>query len=148
MLILLLLFIPLCGVISLSTGAFQKFFVSDIMEIKIIALTASIINIIISLIILIFYDFSLNHFQFLQDFDKVKFCDFYSGLDGISIYFVLVTTIITPIALLSNWSSIKVTVRAYAIIILLLETLLLAVFLLLDVFLFYVFFESILPPAE
>nr|YP_009582597.1 NADH dehydrogenase subunit 4 [Dactylellina haptotyla]QBL01982.1 NADH dehydrogenase subunit 4 [Dactylellina haptotyla] len=116
------------------------------MEIKIIALTTSIINVIISLIILIFYDFSLNHFQFLQDFDKVKFCDFYSGLDGISIYFVLVTTIITPIALLSNWSSIKVTVRAYAIIILLLETLLLAVFLLLDVFLFYIFFESILPP--
>jgi hypothetical protein len=116
------------------------------MEIKIIALTTSIINIIISLIIFIFYDFSLNHFQFLQDFDKVKFCDFYSGLDGISVYFVLVTTIITPIALLSNWNSIKVTVRAYAIIILLLETLLLAVFLLLDVFLFYIFFESILPP--
>jgi NADH-ubiquinone oxidoreductase chain 4 len=146
MLTLLLLIIPLCGVISLSTAAFQKFFVNDLMEIKIIALTTSIINIIISLIILIFYDFSVNHFQFLQDFDKVKFCDFYSGLDGISIYFVLVTTIITPIALLSNWSSIKVTVRAYAIIILLLETLLLAVFLLLDVFLFYVFFESILPP--
>nr|YP_010608768.1 NADH dehydrogenase subunit 4 [Drechslerella dactyloides]WAN89848.1 NADH dehydrogenase subunit 4 [Drechslerella dactyloides] len=116
------------------------------MEIKIIALTTSIINVIISLIILIFYDFSLNHFQFLQDFDKVKFCDFYSGLDGISIYFVLVTTIITPIALLSNWNSRKLTIRAYAIIILLLETLLLAVFLLLDVFLFYVFFESILPP--
>ena len=92
------------------------------------------------------YDFSSNHFQFIQDFDKVHFCDFYSGLDGLSIYFVLVTTIITPIALLSNWNSIKVTVRAYVIIILLLETLLLAVFLLLDIFLFYVFFESILPP--
>lgn len=142
----LLLIVPLTGVICLSTAAFQKFFVNDHMEIKIIALTTSLINIIISLIILIFYDFSLNHFQFLQDFDKVKFCDFYSGLDGISIYFVLVTTIITPIALLSNWSSIKVTARAYAIIILLLETLLLAVFLLLDVFLFYIFFESILPP--
>ena len=102
MLTLLLLFVPLSGVIALSTAAFQKFFVNDQSEIKLIALTASIINIIISLIILIFYDFSLNHFQFLQDFDKVKFCDFYSGLDGISIYFVLVTTIITPIALLSN----------------------------------------------
>lgn len=136
---------PLSGAICLSTAAFQKFFLNDYMEIKIIALTTSVINVIISLIILIFYDFSHNHFQFLQDFDKVKFCDFYSGLDGISIYFVLVTTIITPIALLSNWNSIKVTVRAYAIIILLLETLLLAVFLLLDVFLFYIFFESILP---
>jgi len=102
MLTLLLLFVPLCGVISLSTGVFQKFFINDMMEIKIIGLTVSIINIIISLLVLIIYDFSLNHFQFLQDFDKVSYCDFYTGLDGISIYFVLITTIITPIALLSN----------------------------------------------
>jgi NADH-ubiquinone oxidoreductase chain 4 len=94
------------------------------------------------------YNFSSNHFQFTQDVDEVHFCDFYSGVDGLSIYFALVTAIITPIALLSNWNSIKVTVRAYVIIMLLLETLLLAVFLLLDIFLFYVFFESILPPAE
>jgi len=92
------------------------------------------------------YNFSSNHFQFTQDVDEVHFCDFYSGVDGLSIYFALVTAIITPIALLSNWNSIKVTVRAYVIIMLLLETLLLAVFLLLDIFLFYVFFESILPP--
>lgn len=51
-----------------------------------------------------------------------------------------------PIALLSNWSSIKENIKSFAIIILLLETLLLAVFLVLDIFLFYVFFESTLPP--
>lgn len=51
-----------------------------------------------------------------------------------------------PIALLSNWSSIKENIKSYVIIILLVETLLLAVFLVLDIFLFYVFFESILPP--
>lgn len=51
-----------------------------------------------------------------------------------------------PIALLSNWASITENVKAYVIIILLLETLLLAVFLVLDIFMFYVFFESILPP--
>jgi len=68
------------------------------------------------------------------------------GVDGLSIYFVLLTTIIMPIALLSNWSSIKENIKSFAIIILLLESLLLAVFLVLDIFLFYVFFESILPP--
>ena len=51
-----------------------------------------------------------------------------------------------PLALLSNWSSITENVKAYVIIILLLETLLLAVFLVLDIFMFYVFFESILVP--
>ena len=51
-----------------------------------------------------------------------------------------------PIALLSNWTSISENVKWYLILILVLETLLLAVFLVLDIFLFYIFFESILPP--
>jgi NADH-ubiquinone oxidoreductase chain 4 len=70
----------------------------------------------------------------------------YLGIDGISIYFILLTTIIMPIALLSNWTSISDNIKWYLILILLLETLLLAVFLVLDIFLFYIFFESILPP--
>ena len=67
-------------------------------------------------------------------------------MDGISIYFILLTTTIIPISLLSNWTSISKNVESYVIIILLLETLLLAVFLVLDILLFYIFFESILPP--
>lgn len=51
-----------------------------------------------------------------------------------------------PIALLSNWSSITNNVKAYVIIVLLLETLLLGVFVVLDILMFYIFFESILPP--
>jgi len=147
MLVSLLFLVPLLGVSLISTGVLQKYFDSETMEIKFIGLSASIVNILISLVVWILYDFSSNNFQFVQDYEKVSFCDFYFGLDGLSIYFVLVTTIITPIALLSNWSSIKFTIKSYVIIILLLETLLLAVFLLLDIFLFYIFFESILPPA-
>jgi len=59
---------------------------------------------------------------------------------------VLLTTLIISIFLLSNWTSISENVRSYVIIILLLETLLLAVFLVLDLLLFYIFFESILSP--
>lgn len=51
-----------------------------------------------------------------------------------------------PLAILSNWNSITENVKSYLIIMLLLETLLLAVFLALDILLFYIFFESILPP--
>jgi len=82
----------------------------------------------------------------VQEYHEITYYDFYLGLDGLSIYFVILTTIILPIALLSNWTSIKDNIRSYLIIMLLLETLLLAVFLVLDILLFYIFFESILPP--
>ena len=118
----------------------------DIRRIKTIALSTSIINLFISLIVFTLFDFSSNQFQFVQEYHEVSYFDFYLGLDGLSIYFVMLTTIITPIALLSNWNSINENVRSYVIIILLLETLLLAVFLVLDILLFYIFFESILPP--
>ena len=115
-------------------------------QIKQIALSASIINLIISLVIFILFDFSSNQFQFVQEYHEVSYFHIYLGLDGLSIYFVLLTTIITPISLLSNWTSISENIKSYVIIILLLETLLLAVFLVLDILLFYIFFESILPP--
>jgi len=111
-----------------------------------IALSTSIINLFVSLIVFIMFDFSSNQFQFVQEYHQVSSFDFYLGLDGLSIYFVMLTTIITPIALLSNWNSINDNVRSFVIIILLLESLLLAVFLVLDILLFYIFFESILPP--
>lgn len=82
----------------------------------------------------------------MQEHYDLSFFDLYLGIDGISMYFVLLTTIIMPIALLSNWNSITENVKYYLIIMLLLETLLLAVFLVLDILLFYIFFESILPP--
>ena len=115
---------------------------------KKIAFIASTLNLIISLIIYILFDFSNNQFQFIQEHYDLSFYDIYLGIDGISIYFVLLTTIIMPIALISNWNSITNNIKSYLIIMLLLETLLLAVFLVLDILLFYIFFESILPPVE
>ena len=115
-------------------------------KIKLTALFTSIINVFISLLIFITFDFSSNQFQFVQEYHKINFLDIYLGIDGISIYFVLLTTIIIPLSLLSNWRSITENIRSYVIIILLLETLLLGVFLVLDILLFYIFFESILPP--
>ena len=56
------------------------------------------------LIVFIIFDFSNNQFQFVQEYHQIGSFDFYLGLDGLSIYFVLLTTIITPIALLSNWN--------------------------------------------
>ena len=113
---------------------------------KKIAFITSILNLIISLIIYILFDFSNNQFQFIQEHYNLGYYEIYLGVDGLSIYFVLLTTIIMPIALISNWNSITNNIKSYLIIMLLLETLLLGVFLVLDILLFYIFFESILPP--
>jgi NADH-ubiquinone oxidoreductase chain 4 len=146
MLLTSLLLIPILGIFVISIGMSYELSSLNIKRIKTIALSTSIINLFISLLVFMLFDFSNNQFQFVQDYHEISSYDFYLGLDGLSIYFVLLTTIITPIALLSNWNSINHNVKSYVIIILLLETLLLAVFLVLDILLFYIFFESILPP--
>jgi len=146
MLLTLLLLVPILGIFTISTSMTYNLSPANIKHIKVIALFTSIVNLLISLLIFIMFDFSINQFQFVQEYHQISYFDLYLGLDGLSIYFVLLTTIITPIALLSNWNSINHNVRSYVIIILLLETLLLAVFLVLDILLFYIFFESILPP--
>jgi hypothetical protein len=71
-------------------------------NIKFIALTASIFNLAISLLIFILFDFSTNQFQFVQEYHEVGYFDFYLGVDGLSIYFILLTTLIIPVSLLSN----------------------------------------------
>jgi len=102
MLLSLLLLIPLIGIFIISTSMSYELSPLNIKRIKIIALTTSIINLIISLIIFISFDFSTNQFQFVQEYHQISSYDFYLGVDGLSIYFVLLTTIIMPIALLSN----------------------------------------------
>jgi NADH-ubiquinone oxidoreductase chain 4 len=144
MLITTLLLIPLLGILGIITNPLNNR--SDYHISKIIALAASILNLIISLFIFIVFDFSNINFQFVQEIHEFSGINIYLGIDGISIYFVLLTTILTPIVLLSNWNSISDNAKSYVIIILLLETLLLGVFLVLNIFLFYIFFESILIP--
>ncbi len=146
MLLSLLLLVPLIGIFFISSSiSYESNWLKN-MYYKKIALLFSIINLIISLIIYIMYDFNSNQFQFVKEHYDLSFFDLYLGIDGISIYFVLLTTIIMPIAILSNWNSITENIKSYLIIMLLLETLLLGVFLALDILLFYIFFESILPP--
>jgi NADH-ubiquinone oxidoreductase chain 4 len=139
MLYLLLIF-PLLGIIFIITNFFNK--KND----KYIGLFISIINLILSLIIFILFDFSNIDYQFVQEIKEFKGLNIYLGIDSISIYFILLTTLITPLVILSNWYSISENIKSFIIIILLLELLLLAVFIMLNIFLFYIFFESTLIP--
>jgi NADH-ubiquinone oxidoreductase chain 4 len=102
--LLSLLLIPLLGIfIILIYTSYGLSFIPD-RQIKYIGLTTTIINLIVSLIIFILFDFSGKQFQFIQiqEYYKINYFDVYLGIDGISIYFVLLTTIIIPISLISN----------------------------------------------
>jgi NADH-ubiquinone oxidoreductase chain 4 len=146
MLLFTLLVIPLVGIFLISNTVSYETSKDNNTYYKNIAITSSMINLVISLMIYIYYDFGNNQFQFVQEHHNLSYFDLFLGIDGISIYFVLLTTIIMPVAILSNWNSITENIKSYLIIMLLLETLLLGVFLVLDILLFYIFFESILPP--
>ena len=95
----LLLIIPILGsmlLIPVSEG------VDNQSKMKKIALITSLINFILSIYLWLQFDSNTSQYQFVYEFNELSFCHFNIGVDGISIYFVLLTTIITPIALLSN----------------------------------------------
>jgi len=100
--LLLLLLIPILGIFIISTTMSYNLTDLSIKRIKTIGLVASVLNLILSLIIYILFDFSNNQYQFVQEYHQVNSFDFFLGIDGLSIYFVLLTTIIMPISLLSN----------------------------------------------
>jgi NADH-ubiquinone oxidoreductase chain 4 len=102
MLLMSLLFIPIIGIFGISMTPNDNNSTVNIKYSKIIALGSSILNFFVSLIVFILFNFSSNQFQFVQEYHKISSFDFYLGVDGISIYFVLLTTIIMPISLLAN----------------------------------------------
>ncbi|MBM4905312.1 NADH-quinone oxidoreductase subunit M [Vibrio parahaemolyticus] len=115
-------------------------------QMKRVALGTSLINFVLSIVLWGEFDSSTSEYQFTQEFNQVNFCHLHIGVDGISLYFVLLTTFITPICILSNWDNIKQQLKYFLMCFLVLETLLIAVFVVLDILLFYVFFESVLIP--
>lgn len=110
MLLILLLVIPLIGLFTIFVTNLEANPDSNIYyprrlkikRMKVIALTSSIINLMVSLVIFGLFNLSSNQFQFVQEYHQISSFDFYLGVDGLSIYFVLLTTIIIPISLLSN----------------------------------------------
>ena len=112
---------------------------------KRITLITMLINFIISIYIWLEFDSSTSQYQFVYEFIDLSYCHLNIGIDGISLFFVLLTTFISPIAILSNYNNINNNLKYFLISFLLLETLQIGVFVVLDLILFYIFFESVLP---
>ena len=142
--ITLLLLIPIIGsLIILPISDSDK--LNNQIKMKQIALTTSLINFFISLFIWYQFDSNTTQYQFVSEFNQLNYCHLHFGIDGISLYFVLLTTFVTPIALLSNYTNITKNLKLFLISFLLLETLQICAFVSLDLLLFYIFFESVLP---
>ena len=139
----LLLITPIIG--SLFILSIQENTLNSNSKMRTIAITTSLINLLISIFLWLNFDSNTTQFQFVSEFDYLTFGHLNFGVDGISLYFVLLTTFITPIAIISNAYNINSNLKFFLISFLILETLQLALFLVLDLLLFYIFFESVLP---
>ena len=100
----LLLIIPLIG--SLFIMPIQEDSELNKLKMKNIAIGFAILNFIISVYLWVQFDSSYANYQFVYEFKEISFLQFNIGVDGISIFFVILTTMITPIALLSNYHTI------------------------------------------
>jgi NADH-quinone oxidoreductase subunit M len=110
-----------------------------------VALAATVLSLLVSLLLLKRFDPANTGFQFVEDQPWVLGLHYKMGVDGISILFVMLTTFLMPITIAACWT-VETRVKDYMIAFLLLETLMLGVFCALDLVLFYVFFEAGLIP--
>jgi len=115
---------------------------------KSIALVTSLVTFLISLLLWARFDVTKAGFQFVEKADWVPalHIGYHMGIDGISLFFVLLSTLLTPICILASWESVHVRVKEYMVAFLVLETFMVGMFCALDLALFYVFFEGVLIP--
>lgn len=116
---------------------------------RLIALNISCLTFLLSLVLWVFFDKSVSTFQFVNKFSWMPLLfniNFTMGIDGISLFFILLTTLLIPLCLLVSWDSIKFNLKEYLLAFLIMEFFLIGVFCILDLFLFYIFFESVLIP--
>ena len=112
---------------------------------KWIALFATSATFFVSLFILAGFDRNNTDFQMVEDATWLMGLQYKMGVDGISILFVLLATFMMPLVIAASWN-VETRVKEYMIAFLMLETLMLGVFMALDLVLFYVFFEAGLIP--
>ncbi len=117
-------------------------------SIKLIANTVAGVNFLISLILLFYFDPGADGFQFVEKVSWIPAVgiSYFLALDGISLLLVLLTTLLSFIAILVSWGGITERVKEFYILLLLLEIGMLGVFVSLDFILFYVFWELVLVP--
>jgi NADH-quinone oxidoreductase subunit M len=135
------IFLPLAGAILLL-------FMKNAAAIRWISLITTILTFLVSLPILGNFDKSTYKMQFVELHQWIPAwgINYYVGIDGISILFIFLTTVISVLCVLVSWKAIETKVKEFHMAILAIETGMLGVFMSLDFFLFYIFWEAMLIP--
>ncbi|MBY0462258.1 MAG: NADH-quinone oxidoreductase subunit M [Alphaproteobacteria bacterium] len=139
----LIIFLPVSGIFFISLIKEE-----DTRNAKAVALWISSLTFLMSLVLLFQFDSYNSEYQFVEKHIWIEAYNihYHLGIDGISLFFILLSTFLTPFCILVSWNSIQKRVREYMMAFLLLETLMIGVFCALDVLLFYIFFEGVLIP--
>ena len=117
-----------------------------------VALLTSLVTFVVSLLIMVVFDPTQGGFQlketghWMPGFGTAEGITYSMGVDGISVWFVLLSTFLTPLCLLSSIGAIEKRVKEYMVAFLVLETMMVGMFCALDLILFYLFFEAVLIP--
>jgi NADH-quinone oxidoreductase subunit M len=131
-------------------GAFILLFINkkDESLLKSIAFIVSLTDFFLSLLLYFYFLSDTHEMQFMERVPWIKHwgISYEVGIDGISLFLILLTTFLTPLAILSSWTAITQKIKEYMFFMLLLETGMLGVFVSLDLFLFYIFWEAMLIP--
>jgi len=116
--------------------------------IKHLALGFSIIEFVISLVMLARFNLNTADLQFVEKYPWIERfgISYFFGLDGISLWLVLLTTFLTPIVLLGSWTSIEKRVKGFLVSMFVLQTAMIGTFLAMDAIFFYLFWELSLVP--
>ena len=139
------IFLPLLGSLIIL---FIKDEETSSSNVKWAALFTSSGTFILSCLIWFLFDPSIGTYQLSEKhkwFDDFNF-NYHVGVDGISLFMILLSTFLTPFCILASWRSITKKIKEYMIAFLLLETFLVGMFSSIDMLLFYVFFEAVLIP--
>ena len=138
----LVTFIPAVGALLLF------FFPRRDRDIRLFALVVSLLTFVLSVHLPAHFVHNANGFQFEQNISWITTPNihYHLGVDGISMWLVLLTTFLTPMCVLISWHSVHDRVKEFFILMLLLETAMIGVFVALDLFLFYFFWEGTLIP--
>ena len=115
---------------------------------KYIALCVTLITFVLSLIMFVNFNTASAEFQFVEHREWLPSFNIYYklGVDGISLFFILLTTILTSVCIVASFNTIKIKAHEFMIAFLVLETMILGSFMALDTILFYMFFEAVLIP--
>ena len=144
----LVTFLPLVGAAFIMMARGDEAVVAR--NARSMALSTSVIVFALSILLWVYFDSSTTAFQFVERHRWVTIggvtISYHMGIDGISLFFVLLSTLLTVLSIVASWISIHIQVREYMIAFLILETMMVGIFSSLDFIQFYIFFEGVLIP--